>query len=140
VSNFTSTYKRSNRPQQLANCQQGDYETDRDYLTRWCMLHNFCEGVVEQQAIMLRGAGMTPCCGRSFREICRPCWPKQSRLQIVMHWETHCSPHLTRKARGKTRGTTTMPGDPGSSIALITRTRGEMTGQIISMAHPKWRP
>jgi hypothetical protein len=31
VSNFTSTYKRPNRPQQLANCRQGDYETDRDY-------------------------------------------------------------------------------------------------------------
>jgi hypothetical protein len=52
VSNFTSTYKRPNRPQQLANCWQGDYETDRDYLTRWCTLHNSCEGVVEQQAIM----------------------------------------------------------------------------------------
>jgi hypothetical protein len=35
VSNFTSTYKRPNRPQQLANCRQGDYETYRDYLTRW---------------------------------------------------------------------------------------------------------
>jgi hypothetical protein len=52
VSNFTSTYKRPNRPQQLANYRQGDYETDRDYLTRWCTLRNFCEGVVEQQAIM----------------------------------------------------------------------------------------
>jgi hypothetical protein len=52
VSNFTSTYKRPNRPQQLANCRQGDYETDRDYLTRWCTLRNSCEGVVEQQAIM----------------------------------------------------------------------------------------
>jgi hypothetical protein len=47
VSNFTSTYKRPNRPQQLANCRQGDYETDRDYLTRWCTLRNSCEGVVE---------------------------------------------------------------------------------------------
>jgi hypothetical protein len=52
VSNFTSTYKRPNRPQQLANCRQGDYETDRDYLTRWCTLRNSCEVVVEQQAIM----------------------------------------------------------------------------------------
>jgi hypothetical protein len=52
VSNFTSTYKRPNRPQQLANCRQGVYETDCDYLTRWCTLRNSCEGVVEQQAIM----------------------------------------------------------------------------------------
>jgi hypothetical protein len=52
VSNFTSTYKRPNRPQQLDNCRQGEYETDRDNLTRWCMLRNSCEGVVEQQAIM----------------------------------------------------------------------------------------
>jgi hypothetical protein len=52
VSNFTSTYKRPNRLQQLANCRQGEYETDRDYLTRWCTLHNSCKGVVEQQAIM----------------------------------------------------------------------------------------
>jgi hypothetical protein len=52
VSNFTSTYKRPNRPHQLANCRQGEYETDRDYLTRWCTLRNSCEGVVEQQAIM----------------------------------------------------------------------------------------
>jgi hypothetical protein len=52
MSNFTSTYKRPNRPQQLANCRQGMYETDRDYLTRWCTLRNSCEGVVEQQAIM----------------------------------------------------------------------------------------
>jgi hypothetical protein len=52
VSNFTSTYKRPNRPQQLANCRQGDYETERDYLTRWCTMRNSCEGVVELQAIM----------------------------------------------------------------------------------------
>jgi hypothetical protein len=52
VSNFTSTYKRPNRPQQLDNCRQGDYEIDRDYLTRWCTLRNSWEGVVEQQAIM----------------------------------------------------------------------------------------
>jgi hypothetical protein len=52
VSNFTSTYKRPNRPQQLANCQQGDYETDHDYLTRWCTLRNSCKGVVEMQVIM----------------------------------------------------------------------------------------
>jgi hypothetical protein len=42
----------SNHPQQLANCRQGDYEIDCDYLTRWCTLRNSCEGVVEQQAIM----------------------------------------------------------------------------------------
>jgi hypothetical protein len=52
VSNFTSTYKRPNRPQQLANYRQGVNETDRDYLTMWCTLRNSCEGVVEQQAIM----------------------------------------------------------------------------------------
>jgi hypothetical protein len=52
VSNFTSTYKRPNRPLQLANCRQGDYETDRDYLTKWCTMRNSCEGVVETHAIM----------------------------------------------------------------------------------------
>jgi hypothetical protein len=48
VSNFTSTYKRPNRPEQLANYWQGDYETNHDYLTRWCTLCNSCKGVVEQ--------------------------------------------------------------------------------------------
>jgi hypothetical protein len=52
VSNFSSTYKRPNRPQQLANCRHGDYETDCDYLTRWCTMCNSCEGVVELHAIM----------------------------------------------------------------------------------------
>ena len=51
VSNFTSTYKRPNRPQQLAACRQRDNETDRQYLTRWRQLRNSCEGVVEAQAI-----------------------------------------------------------------------------------------
>ena len=51
VSNFSSTYKRPNRPQQLAMCKQRNDETDRDYLTRWSTIHNSCEGVVEAQAI-----------------------------------------------------------------------------------------
>lgn len=51
VSNFTSTYKRPNRPQQLSMCKQRDNETDRDYLTRWNNLRNSCEGIVESQAI-----------------------------------------------------------------------------------------
>jgi hypothetical protein len=38
VFNFTSTYKRPKHLQQLASCWQGDYEMDRDYLTRWCMM------------------------------------------------------------------------------------------------------
>ena len=33
--NFTSTYKRPNRHQQLADCKQREHETDRDWLTRW---------------------------------------------------------------------------------------------------------
>jgi hypothetical protein len=33
-----------------------------------------------------------------------------------------------------------MPGDPGSSIALITGIKEEMTGRITGMARPKWRP
>jgi hypothetical protein len=52
VSNFTSIYKTPNHPQQLASCRQGDYETDHDYLTRWCMMRNSREGVVDTQAIM----------------------------------------------------------------------------------------
>jgi hypothetical protein len=51
VSNFTSTYKRPNRPQQLSMCRQRDNENDQDYLTRWSTLRNSCEGVVELQAI-----------------------------------------------------------------------------------------
>jgi hypothetical protein len=52
VSNFTSTYRRPNRPQQLALCQQRDNETDREYLTRWSSTRNSCEGVIEAQAIV----------------------------------------------------------------------------------------
>ena len=37
-SNFSSTYKRPNRPQQLSMCRQRDDETDREYLTRWSTL------------------------------------------------------------------------------------------------------
>ena len=51
VSNFTSTYKRPNRPQHLAACRQRDNETDREYLTRWSQMRNSCEGVIEAQAI-----------------------------------------------------------------------------------------
>src|SRR4051812_31072169 len=51
VSNFTSTYKRPNRPQQLAMCKQRPNETDREFLTRWCNLRNSCEGVIESKAI-----------------------------------------------------------------------------------------
>jgi hypothetical protein len=46
ISNFTSTYKRPNHPQQLAMCRQGENETNIDYLTRWCTLRNSCEGVL----------------------------------------------------------------------------------------------
>jgi hypothetical protein len=51
VSNFSSTYKRPNRPQQLAICQQRENETDQEYLTRWSATRNSCEGVIEAQAI-----------------------------------------------------------------------------------------
>ena len=51
VTNFTSTYKRPNRPQQLAMCKQRENETDREYLTRWIQVRNSCEGVIDQQAI-----------------------------------------------------------------------------------------
>ncbi|KAM0839317.1 hypothetical protein ACQ4PT_060393 [Festuca glaucescens] len=51
VSNFSSTYKRPNRPQQLSLCQQRKNETDREYLTRWSAMRNSCEGVIEAQAI-----------------------------------------------------------------------------------------
>ena len=50
-SNFSSTYQRPNRPQQLSMCRQREDETDRDYLTRWSTLRNSCEGVIESQAI-----------------------------------------------------------------------------------------
>ena len=50
-SNFSSTYKTPNCPQQLSMCRQQDDETDREYLTRWSTLRNTCEGVIESQAI-----------------------------------------------------------------------------------------
>ena len=50
-SNFSSTYKRPNRPQLLAMCRQEKRETDREYLTRWSNIRNSCKGVVEEQAI-----------------------------------------------------------------------------------------
>jgi hypothetical protein len=53
--------------------------------------------------------------------------------------EDPMQPTLDSQGQGQTRGTTTMLGDRGSSIALITGTRGEMIGQIIGMAHHKWR-
>jgi hypothetical protein len=49
-------------------------------------------------------------------------------------------PTLASQGQGQNQRTTTMPGDPGSSIALITGTRGEMTGRITGMVRPKWRP
>jgi hypothetical protein len=139
VSNFTSTYKRPNRPQQLANCRQGEYETDRDYLTRWCTLHNSCEGVVEQQAIMW------------FAHGCRHgtmLWQKLQREMPATLAETikiadsyalgiPCSPPLIHKDRGRPSGTITTLGDRGSSIALIAGIRGEMNGRIIGMAQRK---
>ena len=51
VSNFSSTYKRPNRPQQLSMCRQREDETDREYLTRWSTIRNSYEGVIESQAI-----------------------------------------------------------------------------------------
>ena len=50
-SNFSSTYQRPNRPQQLSMCRQREDETDREYLTRWSTIRNSCEGVIESQAI-----------------------------------------------------------------------------------------
>ena len=50
-SNFSSTYKRPNRPHVLAAVRQRDNETDREYLTRWCNIRNTCEGIQESVAI-----------------------------------------------------------------------------------------
>ena len=50
-SNFTSTYERPNRPQQLSMCKQKQNETDREYLTLWSAMRNSCEGVTEGQAV-----------------------------------------------------------------------------------------
>ncbi|KAK1670916.1 hypothetical protein QYE76_059075 [Lolium multiflorum] len=70
VNNFSSTYKRPNRPQQLALCQQRAGETDRDYLTRWNSTRNTCEGVIEAQAIAWFSQG----CRRGS-----PLWQKLQR-------------------------------------------------------------
>ncbi|KAK1660281.1 hypothetical protein QYE76_048440 [Lolium multiflorum] len=45
VCNFSSTYRRPNRPPQLTLCVQRSNETDRDYLTRWNSTRNCCEGI-----------------------------------------------------------------------------------------------
>jgi hypothetical protein len=143
VPNFTITYKRPNRPQQLANCRQGEYETDRDYPTRWCTLRNSCEGVVEMQAIMW------------FAQGCRHgtmLWQKLQRDMPATLAETikiadsyalgdPMQPTLIHRDKGRLRGTTaTMLVDPGSSIAPITGTRGEMIGETIDTVRPMWRP
>ncbi|KAK1648016.1 hypothetical protein QYE76_065821 [Lolium multiflorum] len=57
ISNFTGTYRRPGRPQQLEMCKQGADETDRAYLTRWCEMRNSCEGVHEIQAVGFFMAG-----------------------------------------------------------------------------------
>jgi hypothetical protein len=49
-------------------------------------------------------------------------------------------PTLASSGQGKVSGTTVVPVHRGSSIALITRTTEEMTGQIISTVRPRWRP
>ncbi|KAK1670608.1 hypothetical protein QYE76_058767 [Lolium multiflorum] len=60
ISNFTGTYRRPGRPQQLEMCKQGPDETDRAYLTRWCETRNSCEGVHEIQAISFFMGGCRP--------------------------------------------------------------------------------
>jgi hypothetical protein len=57
-----------------------------------------------------------------------------------MHWETQRSRHLPHQVRGSLSETTVVPGHRGSSIALITGTREEMTGRIIGTGRPKWWP
>ncbi|KAK1677926.1 hypothetical protein QYE76_038774 [Lolium multiflorum] len=67
ICNFTGSYRRPSRPQQLEMCKQGPDETDRAYLMRWCEMRNSCEGVHEIRAIASSwaAAGPTPCCGTS---------------------------------------------------------------------------
>ncbi|KAK1649163.1 hypothetical protein QYE76_066968 [Lolium multiflorum] len=60
ISNFTGTYRRPGRPQELEMCKQGPNETDRAYLTRWCEMRNSCEGVHEIQAVGFFMAGCRP--------------------------------------------------------------------------------
>jgi hypothetical protein len=57
-----------------------------------------------------------------------------------MCWEIQRSRHFLHQDRGSPSGTIVVPGHQGSSIALITGTREEMTGQIIGTGRPKWRP
>jgi hypothetical protein len=115
VSNFTSTYKRPNRPQQLAMCRQGVNETDRDYLTRWCTLRNSCEGINEQQAIMW------------FAHGCRHgtmLWQKLQRQMPATLAETikiadsyalgdPMQPSLDSQGQGQAQGNTSNAGRPG---------------------------
>ncbi|KAK1607902.1 hypothetical protein QYE76_031575 [Lolium multiflorum] len=60
ISNFTGTYRRPGRPQQLEMCKQGPDETDRAYLTHWCEMRNSCEGVHEIQAVIFFMGGCWP--------------------------------------------------------------------------------
>jgi hypothetical protein len=72
MSNFSSTYRRPNRPQQLSMCQQRENEIERDYLTRWNSTRNSCEGVIEAHAISW------------FSNGCRRGSPLWQKLQINM--------------------------------------------------------
>ena len=56
-SNFSSTYKRPNRPLLLSMCRHEERETDREYLTRWSNIRNTCAGVDEMQAITWFASG-----------------------------------------------------------------------------------
>ncbi|KAE8798393.1 Endoglucanase 3 [Hordeum vulgare] len=51
VRNFTGTYKRPDRPRELAMCVQAAEENLHNYLTGWTKLRNSCEAVHKVQAI-----------------------------------------------------------------------------------------
>jgi hypothetical protein len=128
ISNFTSVYKKPNCPQQLASYRQGDYDTDCDYLTRWCTMRNSCEGVVETQAITWFAQGCqhgTMLWQRLQREMPATlaetikiadsyalCDPTQPLLQVT-------NAEIT-KMLGRVH--------LGSSFSMTTRTKEEITG------------
>jgi hypothetical protein len=83
---------------------------------------------------------MAPCCGRSSREKCGHSGRNNKDSRQLCLGRSNAADTFFILTRGSPSGTTVMPGYRGSSIALTTVTRQEMTGRIIGTARPKWRP
>jgi hypothetical protein len=113
--NFTNTYKRPNRPQQLSMCRQREEETDREYLTRWSSLRNSYEGVIEAQDIS---------------------WVAQGCQHGSMLWQI-----LQREMPASLAETIRIASKIGRMIAKISGIiRGATINLIVATGRSRWRP